>query len=116
MKYDVVVVGGRVGGSSSSLFASRGDFDVLMIKKRQEIGSPVQCAGATPYDTFKILQIKPSKKYLCTEIKGTDVYAPNGHHFRVKGDRFHGFMEGYVLERKIFDKQLAIESAKNVLT
>ena len=33
MKYDVVVVGGRIGGSISSLFASRNDLDVLMIEK-----------------------------------------------------------------------------------
>ena len=112
MKYDVVVVGGRLAGSTSSLFASKGGLDVLMIEKRQEIGSPVQCAEFTTKDTFKILEMNPSKKYLCTEIEGVDFYAPNGKHFRVKGNNLYGFMEGYVLERKIFDKQLAIESAK----
>ncbi len=112
MKYDVIVVGGRLAGSSSSLFASKGGLDVLMIEKRQEIGSPVQCAEFTTKDTFKILEMDPSKKYLCAEIEGVDFYAPNGKHFRVKGGNLYGFMEGYVLDRKIFDKQLAIESAK----
>ncbi len=112
MKYDVVVVGGRVAGSTSSLFASKGGLDVLMIEKRQEIGTPVQCAEFTTKDTFKPLEIKPSKKYLRTDIEGVDFYAPNGKHFRVKGNNLYGFTEGYVLERKIFDKQLAIESAK----
>jgi digeranylgeranylglycerophospholipid reductase len=112
MKYDVVVVGGRVGGSASSLFASKGDLNVLMIEKRQEIGSPVQCGEATTYDTFKTLEIEPSKKYLRTEVKGSDVYAPNGKQVRVEGDSVYGFMEGYVLDRKIFDKELAVESAK----
>ena len=112
MKYDVVVVGGRLGGSTSSLFASKGGLDVLMIEKRQEIGTPVQCAEATTNETFNILEMEPSKKYLCTDIEGVDFYAPNGKHFRVKGNNMYGFMEGYVLERKIFDKQLAIESAK----
>lgn len=83
-----------------------------MIEKRQEIGTPVQCAEATTNETFNILEMEPSKKYLCTNIKGVAFYAPNGKHFRVKGNNMYGFMEGYVLERKIFDKQLAIESAK----
>ena len=52
MKYDVVVVGGRIAGSVSSLFASRGGADVLMIEKRQEIGTPVQCAVGTTTSTF----------------------------------------------------------------
>jgi digeranylgeranylglycerophospholipid reductase len=111
MKYDLVVVGGRVAGSTSSLFASKGGLDVLMIEKRQEIGTPVQCAAFTSRGTFETLEIKPSSKYLCTEINGVDFYAPNGKHFRIKGN-LYGFKEGYVLERKIFDKQLAIESAK----
>ena len=96
MKYDVIVVGGRLGGSTSSLFASKGGLDVLMIEKRQEIGTPVQCAEATTTETFNILEIEPSKKYVCTNIEGVDFYAPNGKHFRVKGNNMYGFMEGYV--------------------
>jgi len=84
-----------------------------MIEKRQEIGTPVQCAEATTNDTFNILEMEPSKKYVCTDIEGVDFYAPGGKHFRVKGNNMYGFNEGCVLERKIFDKQLAIESAKS---
>jgi digeranylgeranylglycerophospholipid reductase len=112
MNYDVVVVGGRLAGSTSSLFASKGGLDVLMIEKRQEIGTPVQCAEATTKETFNVLEMKPNKRYLRTEIEGVEFYAPNGKYFRVKGNNMYGFMEGYVLERKIFDKDLAIESAK----
>jgi digeranylgeranylglycerophospholipid reductase len=112
LRYDVVVVGGRVGGSASSLFASKNGLDVLMIEKRQEIGSPVQCGEATTYDTYNTLGITPSKKYVRSELKGSDVHAPNGKHVRIEGNKIHGFMEGYVVERKIFDKELAIESAR----
>ncbi|WP_321422448.1 NAD(P)/FAD-dependent oxidoreductase [uncultured Methanobacterium sp.] len=108
MKYDVVVVGGRIGGSTASLFASKNDLDVLMIEKNQEIGTPVQCAEATSSSTFKTLEMKPSSKYVCNEIKGADVYAPDGTHGHLEG----GYAEGFILERKLFDKQLAIESAK----
>ena len=113
MRYDVVVVGGRVAGSASSLFASKNGLDVLMIEKRQEIGSPVQCGEATTYDTYNTLGIKPSKKYIRSELKGSDVHAPNGKYVRIEGNKIHGFMEGYVVERMIFDKELAIESARS---
>ncbi len=108
MKYDVVVVGGRIGGSVSSLFASRNDLDVLMIEKRQEIGVPLQCAEATSEVTFETIGIKPSKRYICSEIVGADLYSPDGTHFRMTpGDEV-----GFILDRKVFDKSLAIESAK----
>ena len=109
MKYDVVVVGGRIGGSTASIFASKNGADVLIIEKNQEIGTPVQCAEATSSRTFKTLEMKPSSKYICSEIKGADVYAPDGNHGHLEG----GYAEGFILERKIFDKHLAIEAAKS---
>lgn len=111
MRYDVVVVGGRVAGSASSLFASKNGLDVLMIEKRQEIGTPVQCAGVTSKETFNILDITPDKSYLRNEIAGVDFYAPNGRYFHVNATELYAYTEGYVVERKVFDKQLAIEAA-----
>ncbi len=119
MKYDVVVVGGRIGGSISSRFASRNDVDVLMIEKRQEIGNPVQCAEGTTFSTFETLEMKPSNKYICTEIMGAQVHAPDGSIFKVEEGMTDDnilnnktISEGYVLDRRVFDKYLAIESAK----
>jgi digeranylgeranylglycerophospholipid reductase len=90
-----------------------------MIEKRQEIGSPVQCAEGTTFSTFETLEMKPSKKYICTEIMGAQVHAPDGSSFRVKEGMTDGnilnnktISEGYVLDRRVFDKYLAIESAK----
>lgn len=111
-KYDLIVVGGRIAGSTASLFASKGGLDVLMIERMQEIGNPVQCGEATTKDTFKTLDIKPSKKYVCSKIDGVDFITPNSKQFRIMGNDLYGFMDGYVLDRKIFDKELAIESAK----
>lgn len=108
MKYEVVVIGGRVGGSTTSLFASKHGLDVLMIEKRQEIGTPVQCAGATTCNTFQTLDMKPSNKYICTEIYGGTICSPDGNRAKLRGKK----VEGYILERKAFDKHLAIESAR----
>lgn len=108
LKYDVVVVGGRIGGSVSSLFASKNNADVLMIEKMQEIGTPVQCAGGVTDNVFKTLQMKPSDCYITSRIEGADVHVPNGKKVSLAGES----MKGYILERKMFDKHLAIESAK----
>lgn len=117
MKYDVVVVGGRIGGSISSLYASQGDVDVLMIEKRQEIGSPVQCAEGTTLSTFETLEMKPHKRYISTEIDGATVHAPDGRMIDLEEVTHANFLDGsgykgYILDRKIFDKHMAIESAK----
>lgn len=117
MKYDVIVVGGRIGGSVSSLIASQNDVDVLMIEKRQEIGTPVQCAEGTTLSTFETLEMKPSKKYVSTEIKGATVHAPDGRSVDLEGVIDDNFLDdtglqGYILDRKVFDKHLAIQSAK----
>jgi digeranylgeranylglycerophospholipid reductase len=108
MKYDVIVVGGRVGGSVSSFFASKNDLDVLMIEKQQEIGIPVQCAGVTYAETFEILEMKPSKRFTFNTLNGADIYAPDLTRVRMDIGKANGF----VLDRKVFDKNLAIESAK----
>ncbi len=108
LKYDVVVVGGRVGGATASLFASKSDVDVLMIEKRQEIGSPVQCAEGVTYGTFETLEMEPSERYIRSRIKGAHIHAPDGRRICYEG----GIAEGLVLDRKIFDKELAIESAR----
>ncbi len=107
MKYDVIVVGGRVAGSVSSLFASKNDLDVLMIEKRQEIGVPLQCAEATTEKTFETIGIKPSDNYVRTEIYGAELYSPDGTIVRMEEKSEKGF----ILDRKVFDKSLAIESA-----
>ena len=109
LKYDVVVVGARVGGSTSALFASKSDVDVLMIEKRQEIGSPVQCAEGVTYNTFETLEMKPSEKYVRSRIKGANIHAPDGRCINYEG----GVAEGLVLDRKVFDKELASEAAKS---
>lgn len=108
LNYDVIVVGARVGGSTSALFASKSDVDVLMIEKRQEIGIPVQCAEGVTYGTFETLEIEPSKKYIRSHIKGANIHAPDGRCIQYEG----GVAEGLVLDRKIFDKELATEAAK----
>jgi digeranylgeranylglycerophospholipid reductase len=107
MNYDVVVVGGRVSGSIASMYASKNGANVLMIEKHQEIGTPVQCAGGVSDSFFEKIDIKPSSEYTLARVCGATIYSPDGNSVSSKNK----ILKGRVLERKNFDKNLAIQSA-----
>jgi len=108
MKYDLIVVGGRVAGSISSFYASKNGIKVLMIEKNPEIGVPVQCAGGVSDTFFKSMKIKPSPQFTCSRITGACIHAPSGASFLTRDP----IITGYIVERKIFDKHLAIMAAE----
>ncbi|PKL67326.1 MAG: digeranylgeranylglycerophospholipid reductase [Methanobacteriales archaeon HGW-Methanobacteriales-1] len=107
MNYDVIVVGGRVSGSIASMYASKNGANVLMIEKHQEIGTPVQCAGGVSDSFFKKIDISPSSEYTLARVKGATIYSPDGNSVTSKNK----ILKGRILERKNFDKNLAIQSA-----
>ena len=108
IKYDLIVVGGRVAGSISSFYASKEGLDVLMLEKNPEIGTPVQCAGGVSETFFKSMKIKPSPQFTCSRIMGARIHAPSGASFLTRDP----IIKGYIVERKIFDKHLAILAAE----
>ncbi len=104
--YDVVVIGAGPAGSMSALASAKQGVSVLMIEKRQEIGSPVRCAeGVSKRPLRELVDIDP--KWVCAEIKGGRIFAPNGNFITVDLPS-----EGLVLERKVFDRDLAMLAAK----
>jgi digeranylgeranylglycerophospholipid reductase len=110
-EYDVIVVGAGPGGSIAARTAAE-ECDVLLVEKRQEIGSPVRCAefiekrNLSPY-------IQPDKKWIANEIKGVRFIAPDGTTLELSAEA-QGIEEefGYILERKIFDRELAKDAAR----
>ncbi len=104
--YDVIVVGAGPGGSMASYYASINGAKTLLIEKSQEIGEPVRCAEAVP--RLEDFGIMPDPSFVRSQIKGGYLIAPNGKKITVRG----GKTDGYIVERKIFDKYLAVRSAK----
>lgn len=67
MKYDMVVVGGRLAGSTSSIFASKGGLDVLMMKKDRKLVRLFNVLKLQTNNTFNILEMEPSKKNISAQ-------------------------------------------------
>ena len=101
-EYDVIVVGAGPAGSMASKFAAEQGVSVLMLEKDRDVGYPVRCAEAINKpgcDRF----ITPDKKWITAEVRKFSFTAPNGNEISVDS----GHVMGYVLERRIFDYELA---------
>jgi digeranylgeranylglycerophospholipid reductase len=107
LSYDVVVIGAGPGGSMSAKSSAENGVSVLMIEKRQEIGSPVRCAEGVSWKALaELVDIDP--KWVCAEIHATRIYSPDGSHVTLEKPQ-----SGLVLERKIFDKYLAMQAVQS---
>ncbi|MEE9323477.1 MAG: NAD(P)/FAD-dependent oxidoreductase [Candidatus Aenigmarchaeota archaeon] len=102
-EYDVVVVGAGPAGSSVSRFCAEKGLKVLVAEKRQEIGSPKRCGEGLSKSAVEKMGIELDNSWVSRKMKGASVYAPNGKKITVD---FEGG-EGWVIERKLFDKYLA---------
>lgn len=101
-RYDLVVVGAGPAGSTAAWFAAEQGLDVLLLEKRQEIGSPVRCAeGINREMLLRFLELEEA--WICAEISESQIVnADTG-----EAQSFAGDEVGYVLERRVFDRALA---------
>ena len=105
-RYDIVVVGAGPGGSTAARIAAEEGLNVLLLEKRQEIGTPIRCAEGTGTSVLQqYIDLEPA--WIAQEINGGRIFSPNGTPvvLAVKG-------AGVVLERKLFDRRLAELAAK----
>jgi len=110
MKCDLVVVGAGPGGSMAAKAAAENGLEVVLLEKRQEIGDPVRCAeGVSKKELTKM--VKPDERWIAAEVKGARIYAPDGTCITMSEDRA-GAEVGYVLERKVFDRALAMDASR----
>lgn len=110
--WDVIVVGGGPAGSMSAWESAKNGASVLMLEKDREIGIPVRCAEGIGGAGFeKLLEI--DKKWIKTKIDKIDLVSPNNTSVKLKFDEKN---TGYVLDRRIFDNDLAKLASENGVT
>ncbi len=108
LEYDILVVGGGPIGSTTARFAAKNfSGKVLVIEKRQEIGSPVRCAEGISVSWFDELELKKTDHFISKDVKGAKIYSPKGHEVTL-GQEIAGDEVGVVVERDIFDKEMGV--------
>lgn len=110
-KYDIVVVGAGPAGSIAARAAARSGAKVLLLDRRRELGVPVQCGEALSEDPLKDLGIKPDPRWIAGRTNAVKIVSPSGIAVRIAEKKIVGKV-GYILDRKVFDKHLAVLAAK----
>ncbi len=108
--YDVIVVGSGPAGSMAAKFAAVDGASVLVVDRRNEIGSPVRCAEGVPLTAEKLegeFGVRFSQNFVAQEIKGSAIISASGRRREFKLERVNGF----VAERKMFDRHLAMAAS-----
>ncbi|MHB8853020.1 MAG: NAD(P)/FAD-dependent oxidoreductase [Ignavibacteriaceae bacterium] len=105
-EYDIVIVGAGPAGSIAARFAAEGGASVLMLEKDRDVGYPVRCGEAISKAGVSEF-IAPDEKWISAHINKFALISPDGTEAVIEfGDA------GYVLERRVFDYELAKTAAK----
>jgi len=106
MDYDVIVGGAGPSGSMAAKYAAKNGARTLLIEEHAMIGSPVSCTGHISGKALNECEL-PEGNFINRKIRGAFVYAPDNRSIAIDGRR----TMTYVVERKIFDRELAKAAA-----
>ena len=103
--YHAIVVGaGPAGSTAAHEIASKG-FKTLVLERQKVVASNIACAEGITDFWFQALGWEPKQIWISAHVNDVRVYGPAGDFFET-----HVGHVGYVLERRVFDRDLALRA------
>lgn len=111
----MVIIGCGPAGSTTGRIAAEQGLSVLMVDKRQELGTPIQCSGAVSRHALEEVKILPEDEFIHEAIYGFSIYNEDGDKktidYRILKPNEYGADSGsnplgYVVDRRRFDRHL----------
>ncbi|MCD7781219.1 MAG: NAD(P)/FAD-dependent oxidoreductase [Methanosphaera sp.] len=109
---DILVVGAGPSGSMAAKQAALNGADVILIDRKSEIGSPKRCAEGVSKAGLEKLGINPDPRWIARRSTGVRLVSPDGTSVFLDDDTISLPESGFVLERKVFDKHMAMDAAR----
>lgn len=109
---DILVIGAGPAGSFAAKHAALGGADVILIDKKSEIGTPKRCGEGVSKEGLKKVGIKPSRQWMAAEIDRVRLVSPNSIDVWLNQKNVTLPETGYNIERKVFDKHMAMDAAR----
>jgi digeranylgeranylglycerophospholipid reductase len=105
--YDIVVVGGGPAGATTARYAAQGGLRVLMVDKKSELGTPVQCSGAVSANALHECEVPFDEEFIAEPVYGFLTYSNESEQIRLDYRVYERNTPlGYVVDRKRFDRYL----------
>lgn len=96
--YELIVIGAGPAGSSAARAAAQRGAKVLLVDRRQRVGIPVQCAELVTQWISRHASF--NARAITQSVEGMIIHLPDRTTFKMKNP-------GYMLDRSLFDKELA---------
>lgn len=120
-RYDVVVIGSGPAGATTARIAAEQNLRVLLVDKKQELGSPIQCSGAVSHHALEATGVFPDPEFIHEPIYGFAIYNQVGEqttidYRKLKPGEYGPGDErkplGYVVDRRRFDRYLMTQAER----
>jgi digeranylgeranylglycerophospholipid reductase len=105
-EFDCIVVGGGPAGTTFARIAAAEGLSVLLLEKDRDIGMPVRCGEAISDKGLRLF-VEPNPRWITSHIDRIKMVAPDETVVE-----FDLVEKGYILDRRIFDYDLAQYAAQ----
>jgi digeranylgeranylglycerophospholipid reductase len=106
-RYDIIVVGAGPAGSTTARFAALRGASVLVLEKDRDVGIPVRCAEGISELGLRATLEDINERWIENNISDVMFHSPSGKRVELNFKQV-----GYILNRKLFDYDLAQMAVK----